>query len=161
MDNLGPTPKNVDMDFIYENADDLAGYLEQMHRRREKEKSQRKIIGSKRQFLKPHERKLVLSKTDGRCHICGGPVGGKWQADHVKAHSAGGEHSPDNYLAAHPVCNNYRWDYLPEAFELILRLGVMARTEIVKGMKGGQEVSKNFLQKETQRIRRRKAAALV
>jgi hypothetical protein len=37
-----------------------------------------------------HERKLILSKADGRCHICGGPVGDKWQADHVKAHSAEG-----------------------------------------------------------------------
>ena len=62
MDNLGPTPRNVDMDLRYENADDRAGYLKQMHRRREKEKSQKKIIGSKRQFIKPHERKLVLSR---------------------------------------------------------------------------------------------------
>jgi hypothetical protein len=70
-----------------------------------------------------------------------------------------GEHTPDNYLAAHPICNNYRWDYLPEAFELILRIGVLARTEVGKGTKVGKEVAKKFLQKEKQRIRRRKSTS--
>jgi hypothetical protein len=27
------------------------------------------------------------------------------------AHSTGGKHRVDNYLAAHSVCNNYRWHY--------------------------------------------------
>ena len=59
------------------------------------------------------------------------------------------------------VCNNYRWDYQPEEFQLILKLGVWARTEIEKGTKMGKELSKKFLQKEKQRIRRRKSASIV
>ena len=143
------------MDFNFDDTDDFAKYLKETHGRREREKSERKTIWQKRRSPKPHERALIKSKTDGRCHICGGLVGDSWQADHVLAHSAGGDHSPDNYLAAHPVCNNYRWDYLPEEFELILKLGVLARTEIEKGTKVGKEVSKKFLQKEKQKIRRR------
>lgn len=34
--------------------------------------------------------------------------------------------SADNFLPAHSTCNNYRWDYLAEEFELILKLGVWA-----------------------------------
>ena len=109
------------MDFNYDDVDDFTKYLKETHGRREKEKSKRKTKGPKRLSLKPDERKFILSKTKSRCHICGGLVGNRWQADHVLAHSAGGNHSPDNYLAAHPVCNNYRWDYLPEEVELILK----------------------------------------
>ncbi|MDZ7654258.1 MAG: HNH endonuclease signature motif containing protein [Burkholderiaceae bacterium] len=70
----------------------------------------------------------MLAKTAGRCHVCGGPIEGlNWHADHVLAHSGGGAHSVDNYLAAHPICNNYRWDYLDEEFREILRLGVWLR----------------------------------
>src|SRR3712207_8439206 len=44
------------------------------------------------------------------------------------AHSSGGAHSADNYLPAHTLCNNYRWDYSPEEFQLVLKIGVWART---------------------------------
>jgi 5-methylcytosine-specific restriction endonuclease McrA len=70
-----------------------------------------------RQRLSPEERVLVLRKTDGRCHICGGAIEGNWDADHVMPHSAGGEHSVDNYLPSHSVCNNYRWFYSPAEFQ--------------------------------------------
>lgn len=39
------------------------------------------------------QRIKILSKTSARCHICGGKIDGKWVADHVYAHSLGGEHS--------------------------------------------------------------------
>lgn len=75
----------------------------------------------------------MFAKTGGRCHICGGPiVDAAWPADHVLAYSGGGTHSVDNYLAAHALCNNYRWDYLPEEFQYILKLGVWLRTQIEK-----------------------------
>src|SRR5690349_16556133 len=65
--------------------------------------------------LKPQERGIVLSKTDGRCHLCGGEIAeGKFAADHVLAHAVGGPHELDNYLAAHRVCNGCRWFYSPE-----------------------------------------------
>lgn len=63
------------------------------------------------------QRNEVLEKTAGRCHICGGEIHGSWSADHVLAHSAGGGNTADNYLPAHGLCNNYRWDYLPEEFQ--------------------------------------------
>jgi 5-methylcytosine-specific restriction endonuclease McrA len=147
------------MDFNFDDVDDFAIFLKEMRSKRESAKALEKANKSKRHPLKRMERELILSKTDSRCHICGGPVGNNWHADHILAHSAGGEHSPDNYLPAHPVCNNYRWDYLPEEFELILKLGVLARTEIEKGTIVGKEVSKKFLQKEKQRIGRRKSAS--
>ena len=102
------------------------------------------------------ERAEILKKTDGNCHICGGTIVGDWQADHVKAHSGGGEHSLDNYLPAHPICNNYRWDYLEEEFQLILKLGVWARTQIEKNTKVGQEIGAGFAKHEEHRMSRRK-----
>lgn len=149
------------MDFYFDNTDDFVEFLKKLRGKRESAKAHRKSTKPKRRPLKPIERELILSKTDSRCHICGGRVDGRWQADHVLAHSAGGVDSPDNYLAAHPVCNNYRWDYLPEEFQLILKLGVWARTEIEKNTKIGKEFSKKFLQKEKQRLRRRKSATTV
>jgi predicted restriction endonuclease len=55
-------------------------------------------------------RKFIHQKTDGRCHICGCEVAlEKFEADHVKAHSNGGENIADNFLPACKLCNNYRW----------------------------------------------------
>jgi hypothetical protein len=71
-------------------------------------------------------------------------------------HSAGGEHSIDNYLPAHITCNNYRWDYLPEEFELILKLGVWARTQVEKDTLVGRSIERQFSQYEARRIGRRK-----
>lgn len=70
------------------------------------------------------------AKTGGPCHICGGLIDGRWQADHVLAYSGGGGHAADNYLPAHELCSIYRWDYLAEEFQEILKLGVWARTQI-------------------------------
>jgi 5-methylcytosine-specific restriction endonuclease McrA len=102
------------------------------------------------------ERQQVLAKTSGQCHICGGKIeGGTWQADHVIAHSAGGTHSVDNYLPAHASCNNYRWNYLPEEFLYILKLGVWARTQIERGTTVGNDVASAFAGYEARRVKRR------
>jgi len=61
----------------------------------------------------------VFKKTSGRCHICGGSIDGKWQADHVFSHSVGGAHTANNYLPAHALCNNYRWDHSADEFQAI------------------------------------------
>ena len=92
-----------------------------------------------RQSLSPAERDAVLAKTDARCHICGGEIDPQetWNADHVLAHSGGGEHHLDNYLPAHGTCNNYRWDYLGEEMQYILKLGVWLRTQIEKETPAG------------------------
>lgn len=104
------------------------------------------------------ERADILSKTGAKCHICGGDIRGPWNADHVMAHSAGGKHSADNYLPAHGTCNHYRWDYLPEEFELILKLGVWARTQVEKGTMVGRIIEQRFSAYEVRRIGRRKIA---
>ena len=114
-----------------------------------------------RRRLSAIERADVLRKTGGRCHICGGLISGaSWQADHVLAHSAGGAHAADNYLPAHAMCNNYRWDYVPGEFEVILKLGVWARTQIERGTKIGEEIERQFSRYEVARIGRRKTRNL-
>jgi hypothetical protein len=74
------------------------------------------------------------------------------------AHSAGGTHSADNYLPAHGTRNHYRWDYLPEEFELILKLGVWARTQVEMGTMVGRIIEQRFSAYEVRRIGRRKIA---
>jgi 5-methylcytosine-specific restriction endonuclease McrA len=108
-----------------------------------------------RQRLSADQRKQVLAKTDGRCHICGGKVDKKWQADHVRAYGSGGQHSEDNYLAAHALCNNYRWHYLPEEFQYILKLGVWAKYQVEKQTAVGEEIAAGFVQHERRRKRRK------
>ncbi len=97
---------------------------------RQEREARKKGNRAERRGLSKKSRAVILEKTGGRCHICGGKIEDYWEADHVLAHSGGGEHSTDNYLPAHWVCNNYRWDYLPEEFQEILRLGVWLRTQI-------------------------------
>ena len=116
----------------------------------------RNSITRPRTSLTAAERLRVLAKTSGRCHICGGRVEGEnWQADHVMAHSAGGTHDVDNYLAAHATSNNYRWDYLPAEFQYILKLGVWARTQIERGTTVGNDVASAFAGHEARRVKRR------
>jgi hypothetical protein len=81
----------------------------------------------------------------------------RWHADHVLAHSGGGTHSVDNYLPAHPTCNNYRWDYQADEFQEILRLGVWLRTQVEHRTSIGSEAAHAFAVYERQRLRRRRA----
>lgn len=117
-------------DWIPETSLTYSEYLQDLHNKRGQNKSENKKRKSKRRSLSKIERKQVLKKTDGKCHICGGGIDDYWEADHVLAHSGGGTNEVDNYLPAHRMCNNYRWDYLPEEFQEILKLGVWLRTQI-------------------------------
>lgn len=102
--------------------------------------------------LTKSERAEILSKTDGKCHICGQKLSvDKFQADHVVSHVRGGQHHVDNYLPACFVCNNYRWHYLPEELQLILKIGVWARTEMEKGTGLGDLMAAKFVAKESRR----------
>jgi len=133
-----------------------AVHIAELHVARERAKSLEKQKGKKRQNLSPTERESVLDKTDARCHICGGIIEGRWDADHVLAHSKGGKHSVENYLPAHKTCNNYRWDYLAEEFQEIMKLGVWVRTQIEKQTPVGREVADRFTKYEINKRRRRK-----
>jgi len=133
---------------------DLRAHLIDLRSKRRHGK--RNSIRRPRTSLTVAERLQVFAKTSGRCHICGGKVvGERWQADHVIAHSAGGTHDVDNYLPAHSTCNNYRWDYLPEEFQYILKLGVWARTQIERGTTVGNDVASTFAGYEARRVKRR------
>jgi len=135
---------------------DLREHLVSLRSKRQQGK--KSSVRHRRLSLTPAERKKVLAKTSGRCHICGGTVEGEqWQADHVTARSAGGLHTIDNYLPAHTICNNYRWDYLPEEFQYILKLGVWARTQIERGTPVGNDIASAFEAYETRRSKRRRS----
>ena len=113
---------------------------------------------TRRQALTKVQRDLILNKTGGRCHICGGKIkkDDNWQADHVLAHSHGGKHSVENYLAAHFICNNYRWHYGAEEFQWILKLGVWMRTLIEKRDSLAMALAERFVKYEQYRITRQK-----
>jgi hypothetical protein len=134
----------------------LVEHVCRLRKIRDRQKESIKREGRKRAPLGKKDRAVVFAKTDGRCHICGGEIEGRWQADHVMAHSAGGNHHVDNYLPAHATCNNYRWDYLADEFALILKLGVWARTEIERQTAVGAVISQGFAAKERARIKRTK-----
>lgn len=67
------------------------------------------------------------------------------------SHVRGGAHRVDNYLPACFICNNYRWHYLPEELQLILKIGVWARTEIEKETTLGNAMALKFAAKENRR----------
>ncbi len=112
-------------------------------------------IGTRKR-LTTSERKSVLAKTNRRCHICGGKISGRWHADHVLPHSVGGTHKVDNFLPAHALCNNYRWDYSEKEFQYILKIGVWARKEIEDRTVLGHDMGTKFLGHERVREKRRK-----
>ncbi len=112
--------------------------------------------GHKRARLTAAKREAVLARTSARCHICGGKVDGKWQADHVLAHAQGGGTEVENFLPAHELCNNYRWHYLPEEFQLALKIGVWAKGQVEKQTFLGNEIARRFVTHERQREARRK-----
>ena len=131
----------------------LQDWIKELRGRRKKQK--KALDRPKRKPLNKAERVTILKFTDRKCHICGGDIDGRWQADHVRAHSAGGKHALDNYLPAHSTCNNYRWDYLPEEIELILKMGVWAKTQVERGTKVGREIERRFTNYEKARFARR------
>ena len=116
----------------------------------------------RRQTLSREQRSLILSKTGGRCHICGGKIkrGENWQADHVLAHVHGGEDFVENYLAAHAICNNYRWHYGSEEFQWIIKLGVWIRTLIEKRDNLAMALTERFIKYERHRITRQKSNSM-
>ena len=141
--------------WVPESSGKYANYLQLLHKERLSNKQKIKAFAHRRVALSKAEREAIRLKTDSRCHICGGQVLNNWQADHVLSRSGGGIHSVDNYLPAHRLCNNYRWDYLPEEFQEILKLGVWLRTQIEKETKVGCVAAGKFLQNEKGRVNRR------
>lgn len=108
--------------------------------------------------LTQEQRVDVLAKTEGRCHVCGVKLDvDDFEADHVCPHASGGESAVSNCLAACHHCNNYRWHYLPEELQWILKLGVWAKTQIEFETEIGTSMGNQFVKHERQRERRRKS----
>jgi len=138
----------------FESAKDFAARLRSLQKMRCERKLE--LRGQvTRQSLSHGERDQIFVKTAGRCHICGGPIDGAWEADHVFSHSLGGQHQADNYLPAHPICNNYRWFYSTEEFQWILKLGVWLRTQIERETALGRLAAKASCAYDRSRARRR------
>lgn len=143
-----------------ESADlvELRQRLVELRAQRRQRKLANRSANRPRTSLTKSERAEVLAKTGGHCHICGGDIGTeRWQADHVLAYSGGGSHRLENYLPAHAVCNNYRWDYLPEEFQLVMKLGIFVKTQIERGTVLGRAVGLAFTAYERRRMGRRKS----
>lgn len=143
---------------MIETGKAYAKLLTALRAERRRLKARRKLLRSSRMVLSKSDREVVFNKTNGRCHICGGEIDGTWQADHVLAHSVGGEHAVDNYLPAHASCNNYRWDYTAAEFQEIFKLGVWSRTQVERGTTIGREIAARFSVYEVNRRKRRKAS---
>jgi 5-methylcytosine-specific restriction endonuclease McrA len=106
------------------DSDLLQKQIKKLHSERKASKMPSNRIGR----LTKSERLLILAKTDNKCHICGQDIPlTEFQADHVVSHIRGGTNKVDNYLPACFICNNYRWHYLPEELQLILKIGVWAK----------------------------------
>src|SRR6516225_1203695 len=136
-------------DQVFADVSEFATLLRTLHDQRDGE-----VLLSRKERqrakLTRAEREEVLEKTGGRCHICGGTIDHEtaWQADHILACSTGGKHSVDNYLPAHSICNNYRWNYGAEEFQWILKLGVWMRTQIEEEKLIGREAGQKFCEYE-------------
>jgi hypothetical protein len=147
------TTKQVDLPLTEGEA--FSNHLRGLRLKRRALKKKLRAAKRRRQSLSARVRLKILEKTGSRCHICGGEIFDDWQADHVLAHSGGGLHAVDNYLPAHALCNNYRWDYTAEEFQCVLKLGVWIRRQIEDKTPLGIEASKRYVKHEVTRERRR------
>ncbi len=128
----------------------LAIYLASLHKQRKAAKQKR----PRNTKLTKKQRQLVLDKTGGKCHICGIALEvNNFQADHVQSHTTGGSSTIDNFLPSCSTCNNYRWHYLPEEIQMILKLGVWTKTQIERETKLGEAITESFMKYEARRER--------
>jgi len=51
----------------------------------------------------------IVKRDCGRCGICGKPVMGDLEIDHIIPLAAGGTHEPENVQVAHRTCNRRKW----------------------------------------------------
>jgi len=136
------------------SAPHLAKRLVNLRNARRRRHAASRAAPVRRRAPRAKDRAVILRKTAGRCHICGEKVGPKWHADHTMAHSHGGKHSTENYLPAHRLCNNYRWDYSSEEFQWVMKIGIWARKQMESEPRRGSEMLQAFYEYETRRSRR-------
>ena len=138
----------------FQSEEEFVERLRSLKKRRHDRKMELRCR-SPRESLSSIEREKIIAKTGHCCHVCGGEIeGDNWEADHVFSHALGGQHSADNYLPAHALCNGYRWSYLSEEFQWILKLGVWLRTQVEKQTEVGIGAAKAFRAHENARASR-------
>ncbi len=107
------------------------------------------VKGIKRLSLTQIQRISILAKTNSRCHVCGVEIElNGFHADHVKTHISGGSHEENNYLPSCQTCNSYRWHFSPEELQIILKLGVWAKGQLLRNTELGQEIADEFIKHE-------------
>jgi hypothetical protein len=120
-------------------------------------KVNRKFKGKKRSSLTKVQRQRILEKTNSRCHVCGIEIDlNGFHADHVKTHGSGGEHKENNYLPSCQTCNSYRWHFAPEELQIVLKLGVWAKGNLLRETELGLEIANDFVKHEMKVRKRRK-----
>ncbi len=116
-----------------------------------------KLKDVKRSILTKKERRTILSKTDGRCHVCGIEIElNNFHADHVKSHITGGVHAESNYLPSCSTCNNLRWHYSSEEIQIIFKLGRWLKTRVIKDDQLANKLANDFIKHEMNLRKRRK-----
>jgi hypothetical protein len=146
-----------DADTVFPDVSEFSAHLRFL---RENRLANKKTGENNRKKLTKKQRINILEKTGGRCHICGGVIDGVWVADHVFAHIYGGEHSLDNYLPTHRICNRAKWFYGTEEFQWILKMGVFFRTQLEElGNPNAISLAEFFLEHERHRDSRRQSPA--
>ena len=64
------------------------------------------------QFVEHVDPEVIWERDKGICGICGDPIEGRFDVDHIVPLARGGEHSYANTQAAHPTCNYRKRDRL-------------------------------------------------
>lgn len=141
---------------LFESAQQFSAHLRMLRNDLRKRKREVRALRQRRQSLSATQRREVLNKSGGRCHVCGGGINGAWDADHVFAYAQGGVHTAANYLPAHSICNSYRWFYGAEELQWILKLGVWLRTQIANEERSALTLAERFVRHEISRDSRRK-----
>jgi hypothetical protein len=150
-----PQPLEITLDLSWEK-EDLAQQLKGL--RVQRGEAQKNAVKQRRRSLRRDEREIILRKTKGRCHICGGLIDASsyWEADHVLQQAVGGGNELDNYLAAHGLCNTIRWDHLPKEMQWLMKIGVWARKQMEGKSELGMKMLASFLENEKRREMRKK-----
>ena len=97
--------------------------------------------------------KKIFERTKGHCHFCGDKVifdkygcknindlDGAWESDHVIQKAKGGNVKEENCLPACVRCNRLRWHYKGNELRELIFLGIIAKKEINKNSKVGEDI---------------------
>lgn len=143
-----------------ETVSQLAARLRR-YRKRRRDRVFSRSQKPKRRVLTKADRKTILRRTKGRCHLCGGVIGkARWDANHVFPLALGGKQGLENYLPAHSSCNGARWHLRPKEMMLVLKLGAWLRSEIERGSSIGRVAGEAYCKADVRRAARRKPEEL-